>query len=193
MPEFNGLILVSILDIYGYEIFGVVDLLFRCHGAPGHINTFADSVILFSKYNQTAAEKYLDIALSVANVTWERGLLVKGTMYCHGIGGNINMLWYLGHIIHHLQEYGSSDFLQKLENDGYDLEYLKNQSVWRAKQMVIWTLNWDNVNKTRIYDSNEGQSMYAGNFAISMTYIQMLQDGWPFEESVCHPGYNLCV
>ena len=94
MPEYNGLICVSILDIHGYEFDDVVDFLFRCHGAPGHINTFADSVILFSKYNQTAAEKYLETALSVANVTWERGLLVKGTMYCHGIGGNINMLWY---------------------------------------------------------------------------------------------------
>ena len=133
------------------------------------------------------------MSMNLANVTWNRGLLVKGTMYCHGIGGNINMLWYFGHIIKRLQENGSNEFLNKLKTDGYDLEYIKNQSVWRAKQFVLWTLNWENINETRIYDSDEGQSMYAGNFAISMTYIQMLQDEWPWNQSVCHPSYNLCV
>ena len=167
--------------------------LFRCHGAPGFVNIFSQSAELFSVSNMSAAEIYLHAALRTSNVTFGRGLLTKGTMFCHGIGGNINMLWELGHRLEHLQEYGSKEFLEKLAADGYDLEYLKNQSAWRAKQFVIWTLDWENVEATRMDDSNEGYSMYQGNFALPMTYIQMLSNGWPFEEPVCHPGWNLCL
>ena len=102
MQESNGIVSESDSDIQGLCVFV---FLCRCHGGPGFISTFSESAVLFSKYNQSAAEKYLDIALSVANVTWDRGLLVKGTMYCHGIGGNINMLWYLGHIISSIPQY----------------------------------------------------------------------------------------
>mmetsp|Transcript_5837 Transcript_5837/g.5109 ORF Transcript_5837/g.5109 Transcript_5837/m.5109 type:complete len:158 (+) Transcript_5837:2-475(+) len=157
------------------------------------MNVFSASAELFANYNETAAEIYFNVALRLGNVTFDRGLLVKGTMYCHGIGGNINMLWELGHRIKHISEHASSTFLAKLKADGYDLEYLMNQSVWRSKQMTIWTLNWNNIDATRITDSNEGYSMYQGNFAIPMTYIQMLSDGWPFDEPVCHPGWNLCL
>ena len=48
-------------------------------------------------------------------------------MYCHGIGGNINMLWELGQIINYLQSNGNQQFVKQLENAGYDLDYLKNQ------------------------------------------------------------------
>eukprot|EP01084_Bolivina_argentea_P167956 291370_1 len=110
-------------------------------------------------------------------------------MYCHGIGGNINMLWDLGHKLRHLQQYGSRTWRAKLEAVGYDLEFLMRQSVWRAKQFVLWTLDWRNINRTRIYDSNEAYSMYQGNFALPMTYIQMLSDRWPFDEVVGQPGW----
>ena len=114
-------------------------------------------------------------------------------MYCHGIGGNINMLWELGQNINYLMKYGNANFLNKLKSDGYNLEFLRNENIWRAKQFVIWTLNWSNIDKTRIYDSNEGYSMYQGNFAIPMTYIQMLSNGWPFDECVGQPGWGLCL
>jgi hypothetical protein len=164
-----------------------------CHGAPGFQSIFVLSAIHFSSRNMTSAEAYLNSGLRCANTTWDRGLLVKGTMYCHGIGGNTNMLWETGKLLVDLQSSGDPAFLQKLAADGYDLAFLMNQSVWRAKQFVLWTLNWSNIYKTRLTDSNEGYSMYQGNYALPMLYIQTLQDGWPFKEPVCHPGWNLCV
>ena len=114
--------------------------------------------------------------LRAMNSTWQRGLLTKGTMFCHGIGGNVNMFWEAGYFLNAMGE----------------IE-LSNQALWRAKQFILWTLNWDNINATRIYDSNEGYSMYQGNFALPMLYIQTLQTSWPLSEPVCHPGWNLCV
>eukprot|EP01083_Nonionella_stella_P076679 209084_1 len=161
-----------------------------CHGAPSFVSVFAASAELFAD-NETAAQIYLHAAVRTGNVIFERGLLVKGTMYCHGIGGNINMLWDLGHKLRHLQQYGSHTWRAKLEAVGYDLEFLMRQSVWRAKQFVLWTLDWRNINRTRIYDSNEAYSMYQGNFALPMTYIQMLSDRWPFDEVVGQPGWGI--
>eukprot|EP01083_Nonionella_stella_P211092 763625_1 len=110
-----------------------------CHGAPGFIDVYMDAVIVFSKYNKTAAQIYFDAAYGLANVTWERGLLVKGTMFCHGIGANINMLWEFGFLINHLQETGDAGFLKQVKNAGYDLDFIKSQSLWRAKQFTLWT------------------------------------------------------
>ena len=167
--------------------------LCRCHGAPGFVNVFSESAELFAAYNESASETYLRAAWRSANVTFERGLLAKGTMYCHGIGGNTNMLWEFGQRMRHWLEHGDAAFLAKLKADGLDVELMQNQSVWRAKQFGIWTLDWNNIAATRLYDSNEAYAMYQGNFALPMTYIQMLDEGWPFEERVCQPGWNLCV
>merc|ERR1712228_534454 len=166
-----------------------------CHGAPGFINVYMDAVIAFSKFNTSAAVKYFETAYSVANVTWNRGLLAKGTMFCHGIGGNINQLWQFGFLINALQQNGDKAFLEELDSAGYDLEYIKNQSVWRAKQQVLWTLDWKNLNGTRIFDSDAGYSMYAGNYAIGpMLYAQLLNEtSFPFGEGACQAGWNLCL
>ena len=147
-----------------------------CHGAPGFINIFLESSILFKKYDSTSAEKYMESGLRAMNSTWDRGLLTKGTMFCHGIGGNINMLWEAGYF---LLSMGQTE--------------LSNQAFYRAKQYILWTLNWNNINATRIYDSNEGYSMYQGNFAMPMIYIQALQSGWPNQIPVGQPGWNLVV
>jgi len=147
-----------------------------CHGAPGFINVFLEGSLLFASSDSAAATNYKLAGLRAMNSTWDRGLLVKGSMYCHGIGGNINMLWEAGYLLQKMSE-----------------TELSNQAAWRAKQFVLWTLDWNNVNATRIYDSNEGWSMYQGNFALPMTYIQALQNGWPFAVSVGHPGWNLVV
>ena len=49
---------------------------------PGFINVFSKSALYFSDINSTAAKLYLNAAITLANVTWNRGLLVKGTMFC---------------------------------------------------------------------------------------------------------------
>ena len=126
----------------------------------------------------SSANNYYTAGMRAMNSTWDRGLLVKGTMFCHGIGGNVNMLWEAAYI---------------LKSMGTEFEELSNQAAYRAKQFILWTLNWYNINETRIYDSNEGYSMYQGNFAIPMLYIGTLQNGWPFNEPVCQPGWNLCI
>ena len=153
-----------------------------------------EAAFVFQKFNTTAAEIYFNTALSVANVTWERGLLVKGTMFCHGIGGNINQFLYLGQTINFIQTNSSEAFLDQLKSAGYDLEFLKNQAFWRSKQFTLWTLNWNNLNHTRIYDSDEGYSMYAGNFAIGMTYSQLINmPDYPYGQEACQAGWNLCL
>eukprot|EP00486_Rosalina_sp_Unknown_P009589 CAMPEP_0201590336 /NCGR_PEP_ID=MMETSP0190_2-20130828/176689_1 /ASSEMBLY_ACC=CAM_ASM_000263 /TAXON_ID=37353 /ORGANISM="Rosalina sp." /LENGTH=133 /DNA_ID=CAMNT_0048046291 /DNA_START=66 /DNA_END=464 /DNA_ORIENTATION=+ len=110
-----------------------------CHGGPGFINIFLESSILFKQYDSTAAQKYMQSGLRAMNSTWDRGLLTKGTMFCHGIAGNLNMMWEAGYF---LSSMGETE--------------LSNQAFYRAKQYILWTLNWNNINATRIYDSNEG-------------------------------------
>eukprot|EP01084_Bolivina_argentea_P218028 370068_1 len=156
-----------------------------CHGAPAFINVFVQSAILFNKYNVSAAQKYFNSGLRCSNSTWDRGLLVKGTMYCHGIGGNVYMFWELYELINVMKE-------MNINFNGYDLNFLQNQSAYRAKQFVLWTLNWNNINKTRIYDSDDAFSQHQGNFGIPMLYVQTLQNGWPQTQKVCTPSWNLC-
>merc|ERR1712013_823133 len=105
-----------------------------CHGAPGFLNVFSWSAELFASLNASAAERYLVSAWRSANATFARGLLTKGTMYCHGIGGNTNMLWEFGQRMRHLLENGDEAFLELLAADGLDVELMQNESVWRAKQ-----------------------------------------------------------
>ena len=157
-----------------------------CHGCPGFINVFVMSSILFYDSNSTLSEIYLNSGMRCSNATWDRGLLVKGTMYCHGIGGNIYMFWELYELLGKMKEIG-------IKFDKFDLEFLQNQSAFRAKQFVLWTLDWNNINKTRIYDSNSGDQMHQGNFAIPMLYIQTMTDHWPQNVKVCTPIWNLCV
>ena len=53
-----------------------------CHGAPGMISLFSRLYIL------TGKEKYLEVVLSAAEVTWKKGLLTKSLSLCHGVVGN---------------------------------------------------------------------------------------------------------
>ena len=141
-----------------------------CHGAPGFINIFLEAALLFN--NQT----YNAIGLQVADVAWERGLLAKGTMFCHGVMGNVNMFQEAGFIL------SKSQPQQSLK------------MFYRAKQFVLWTLSWTNLNKTRITASNEPYSMFQGNYAAPpMMYSSAMRQGWPTKVPVCQPGWNLCV
>eukprot|EP01060_Flectonema_neradi_P033298 TRINITY_DN5551_c0_g1_i1.p1 TRINITY_DN5551_c0_g1~~TRINITY_DN5551_c0_g1_i1.p1 ORF type:complete len:481 (+),score=81.17 TRINITY_DN5551_c0_g1_i1:450-1892(+) len=141
-----------------------------CHGAPGFITIFLEAAQLFN--NAT----YSTIGLQVADVAWSRGLLVKGTMFCHGIIGNVNMFHEAGFML-------SKTMPQ---------ESLK--MFYRAKQMTLWTLNWSNINKTRITASNEPYSMFQGNYAAPpMMYSAAMQKGWPLKVPVCQPGWNICI
>eukprot|EP01084_Bolivina_argentea_P278211 475178_1 len=69
-----------------------------CHGAPGFIDTFSLASIVFNKLdnnNNNNSEIYLLSALKAYNSTWNRGLLIKGLMQCHGIGGNTYELLHM--------------------------------------------------------------------------------------------------
>eukprot|EP01059_Diplonema_ambulator_P008972 TRINITY_DN18749_c0_g2_i1.p1 TRINITY_DN18749_c0_g2~~TRINITY_DN18749_c0_g2_i1.p1 ORF type:complete len:506 (+),score=92.06 TRINITY_DN18749_c0_g2_i1:201-1520(+) len=146
-----------------------------CHGAPGFVNVFLEAAVLFNSTAAADAQKYLDAGVKTATVTWERGLLVKGTMFCHGIAGNINMLH---EAYHHLARIGSP---------------LAPTMAYRAKQFTLWTLSWQNINATRLTLSNEGYSMYQGNYAIPMLYTHTARAEWPETEDSCQPGWNLCI
>lgn len=53
-----------------------------CHGAPGFVHLFLQA------YKVYQDKKYLDLALTAADIVWERGLLEKGYSICHGVSGN---------------------------------------------------------------------------------------------------------
>ena len=134
-----------------------------CHGAPGFMNLFLKAAILYEPFKAA----YLQGGISTAQTTWERGLLVKGTMFCHGIGGNVNMFIEAAAL---MEKLGSPE--------------QRDQMTWRAKQFTLWTLDWDNVKATRLTQSNEGYSMYQGNYAMPMVYVhagtttEPRQPGW---------------
>eukprot|EP01063_Lacrimia_lanifica_P015015 TRINITY_DN2166_c0_g1_i2.p1 TRINITY_DN2166_c0_g1~~TRINITY_DN2166_c0_g1_i2.p1 ORF type:complete len:497 (+),score=169.31 TRINITY_DN2166_c0_g1_i2:59-1492(+) len=52
------------------------------HGAPGV------SAALLAGWKYFKDTRYLDAAAGALDCTWRRGLLLKGLMNCHGIGGN---------------------------------------------------------------------------------------------------------
>lgn len=58
------------------------ELVHWCHGAPGVVYMFARAY-LFWKDN-----KYLEACRRCADLTWERGLLLKGPGICHGVAGS---------------------------------------------------------------------------------------------------------
>jgi hypothetical protein len=59
------------------------------HGAPGIMTTLAKASVILSD------PSYLASAQKAADCVWERGILYKGLMICHGIMGNTYMQSYL--------------------------------------------------------------------------------------------------
>mmetsp|Transcript_115705 Transcript_115705/g.338420 ORF Transcript_115705/g.338420 Transcript_115705/m.338420 type:complete len:496 (-) Transcript_115705:55-1542(-) len=57
------------------------------HGAPG----VSATLLVASKAIPEASDKWVASATKALDVVWKRGLLTKGLMLCHGIGGNIYM------------------------------------------------------------------------------------------------------
>jgi len=60
-----------------------------CHGAPGFMPLLTKASMIFNE------KKYLDSAIRAANCTWQRGILTKGLMLCHGVSGNTYMLLHM--------------------------------------------------------------------------------------------------
>ena len=59
------------------------------HGAPGVLGALAKASIVLND------PKYMNSAYLAADCAWERGLVTKGLMLCHGITGNTYMQIYL--------------------------------------------------------------------------------------------------
>ena len=57
-----------------------------CHGAPGAIPLF------IAAYEYFGDEQFLSTAKDFGEVTWHRGILIKGPGLCHGITGNAYFL-----------------------------------------------------------------------------------------------------
>lgn len=62
------------------------------HGAPGV------SAALLAGWRATGNASYLASAERALDVTWRRGLVLKGLMNCHGIGGNTWMQLHAYHV-----------------------------------------------------------------------------------------------
>jgi lantibiotic modifying enzyme len=60
-----------------------------CHGAPGFMP------ILTKAYYVLGDPRYLAAADKASDCTWQRGLLTKGLMLCHGVSGNTYMFLYM--------------------------------------------------------------------------------------------------
>ncbi|RXG56860.1 LanC-like protein 3 [Armadillidium vulgare] len=58
------------------------ELVHWCHGAPGVVYLLAKSYLVFKE------QKYLEAALRCGEITWQKGLLKKGSGICHGISGS---------------------------------------------------------------------------------------------------------
>ena len=85
------------------------------------------AVVFDSVGDDDAAKLYLNSALMAFNATWTRGLLIKGLMHCHGIGGNTNMLLHIHKNLEIIAKRNS------ILNTEFDIEYLMNQSLWREE------------------------------------------------------------
>ena len=59
-----------------------------CNGSPGAIPLFLAALDLFPMYRL----ELIKVAEVCGEVTWEKGMVLKGTGLCHGIAGNAIML-----------------------------------------------------------------------------------------------------
>ena len=57
-------------------------LVHWCHGGPGSIYLFGKAYLIFKD------DKYLNAAIKIGELVWEKGLLKKGPGICHGVAGN---------------------------------------------------------------------------------------------------------
>jgi len=60
-----------------------------CHGAPGFMATLTHGYKVFGN------ENYLKSADKASDAVWNRGILTKGLMLCHGVSGNSYMFLYM--------------------------------------------------------------------------------------------------
>jgi len=60
-----------------------------CHGAPGFMAVLTKGYLVFADI------KYLMAADKASDCVWERGILTKGLMLCHGVSGNTYMFLYM--------------------------------------------------------------------------------------------------
>eukprot|EP01084_Bolivina_argentea_P005832 11006_1 len=159
-----------------------------CHGAPGFIDTLSLGAVVFDSIGETEknAIPYLNAALKAYNATWERGLLIKGLMQCHGIGGNTYTILHMYKNLKRIQS-GS-----KTINDAFDVSFLMDQSLWRGIHFVEFTLNQANLNVLRTEYSNEDYSAWLGSYGIPWLYVQSIQNGWPASEPICMVGWDFC-
>lgn len=65
------------------------------HGAPGVMNTLVEAYKLLG----SGFDRYRAAAEKAADTAWERGLVVKGLMLCHGISGNTYMQLRLAQLL----------------------------------------------------------------------------------------------
>ena len=65
------------------------------HGAPG---VSAALLAGWRVVGGVRGERYLASAQAALDATWQRGLLFKGLMNCHGIGGNTWMLLHAANV-----------------------------------------------------------------------------------------------
>ena len=158
-----------------------------CHGAPGFIDTLSLAAVAFDSIgDDTSATNYLNAALKAYNATWERGLLIKGLMQCHGIGGTA---YTLLHLYKNLKIIAMRN---SILNTRFDVSFLMNQSMWRSIQFVKFTLSNTNLNVLRTKYSNMDYSFWLGSYGIPVLYIQAIQPGWPQSEPVCMIAYDFC-
>ena len=65
--------------------------------------------------------------------------------------------------------------LEKISNSylsQYEINYIINQTIWRSKQYILWTLNQVNLDALRTKYSNENYAMWSGSYGIPLLYIQ---------------------
>eukprot|EP01084_Bolivina_argentea_P281534 481713_1 len=159
-----------------------------CNGAPSFIEIYGLAASVYDSIgDNTSAKIYLTAALKAFNATWNRGLLIKGLMQCHGIGGNTYTLLHLYKNLEVISKRSNS-----VLNEEFNITYLMNQSLWRAIQFIEFTLNENNLNALRTKYSNEDYSMWSGSYGINVLYIQAIQDGWPQKQPVCMIAWDLC-
>ena len=109
------------------------------HGSPGVQGMLGKASIVLN--NST----YLDSAMLAANCTWERGLVTKGLMLCHGIMGNTYMQIYLYKLTGDLRYMDRALKFQDFVANTPDLSEVDKMRVPTPNPYSLYTGSWESA------------------------------------------------
>ena len=133
------------------------------HGAPGVMAVLAEAALLVLEQDAPSADPPADVSgwlsssLKAAECAWERGLLTKGLMMCHGIGGNTYMQLRLAGLLARVQAAAAGAALPAFDPPKY---------TWRALQFQQFVMATPEVSDPALmrYPTPNPYAFYVASF-----------------------------